>query len=82
MKIITCPHCAAQSGFYIKEQVRGVSSPNFTKEGHYATENGHIYDGLEHSGGKLAYCLSCNKSIGKSNQLISGFNESELNIDN
>lgn len=72
MVVITCPHCESQEGFYTKEQVKGTSTPHYTKEGHYATENGHIYDYLNHSGGKRAYCIICQKYIGKSADLITG----------
>lgn len=36
-----------------------------------------MYDYLNHSGGKIAYCMSCNKSIGKSEDLKSGKREEE-----
>ncbi|GAF66421.1 hypothetical protein BTS2_3322 [Bacillus sp. TS-2] len=78
MPIITCPHCKEQEGFYLKEQVRGSSEPHFTKEGHYANKNGHIYESLNHSGGKRAYCMNCNGYIGKSVELISGLSEEEV----
>ncbi|MCM3180203.1 hypothetical protein [Cytobacillus horneckiae] len=78
MFVITCPHCHAQEGFFLKEQVYGTAEPHFTKEGHYAIENGHIYDSLTHKGGKLAYCRNCQKSIGKSKDLISGLAELEI----
>lgn len=79
MTVVICPHCESQEGFFTKEQVRGISTPYFTKEGHYAIENGHVYDGLIHSGGKRAYCLDCKKYIGKSVDLISGLCEENIN---
>ncbi|MCM3239076.1 hypothetical protein M3589_15235 [Heyndrickxia oleronia] len=77
MAVIICPHCESQEGFYTKEQVRGIATPHYTKEGHYAIDNSHIYDSLTHSGGKRAYCVVCKKYIGKSEELISGLIEEE-----
>lgn len=79
MAVITCPHCESQEGFYTKEQVTGPSEPHYTNEGHYAAENGHIYDSVSHSGGKRAYCIVCKKYIGKSADLISGVAEDNAN---
>lgn len=75
MEVATCPYCESQEGFFTKEQVRGTANPHYTKEGHYAKENGHIYDHLNHSGGKRAYCIICQKCIGKTENLVSGFPE-------
>ncbi|MGY3717166.1 hypothetical protein ACWE42_16770 [Sutcliffiella cohnii] len=78
MTDIICPHCDSKEGFYTKEQVKGTATPHYTKNGHYAIENGHIYDSLTHSGGKRAYCIDCHKYIGKSEDLISGLLEEEV----
>lgn len=76
MKII-CPHCNANDGFYVREQVTGTATVYYTNKGDYANENGQIYDSLVHKGGKLAYCSSCSKIIGKSDKLKSGNVEKE-----
>lgn len=78
MKPIVCQHCGSERGFFIKEQVRGSAIIHYTKEGHYCKENGQVYDSVRHFAGKLAYCLSCEKRIGKSAELISGLNESDM----
>ncbi|AMQ66491.1 hypothetical protein BH753_gp009 [Bacillus phage Shbh1] len=77
MENIICCHCGAMEGFYVKETVKGVSTPHYTKNGHYANENSHIYNYLTHSGGEKAYCLVCDKYIGKSQDLISGLTEED-----
>lgn len=80
MAAIICPHCESQEGFYTREQVRGTATVRYTEQGHYASENGHIYDYLTHSGGKNAYCLDCKKYVGKSADLISGLSEEDSNF--
>ncbi|MFC5587467.1 hypothetical protein ACFPRA_00910 [Sporosarcina soli] len=77
MTVITCPHCESQEGLYTKERVTGPSTPHYTKEGHYAEGNGHIYESVIHSGGKRTYCIVCKEYIGKSENLISGLTEEE-----
>lgn len=77
MKSIVCPHCGGEHGFFLKEQVRGSAITHYTKEGHYCTENGQIYESLKHYGGKVAYCIRCEKHIGKSADFISGLLESD-----
>lgn len=81
MSVITCPHCNAQHGFYVKEQVRGTAIVRFNKSGHYALDNGEIYDGLRHFGGVNAYCQMCDKYIGKKDDLISGEAAADVNDD-
>lgn len=77
MKTIICPHCGGEYGFYLKEQVTGPAITHYTKEGHYAADNGQIYDSLRHYGGKISYCRGCDKRIGKSADLISGLLEAD-----
>lgn len=69
---IICPHCKAEDGFYVKERVVGKTQVFYTAKGEYREENGGIYDGLQHYGGKFAYCTNCHKNIGKSDSLKSG----------
>lgn len=75
---IKCPRCKSDRGFYTKEQVRGTATPRYTKDGHYARINEHLYDSLIHSGGKNAFCLKCDSYIGKSENLISGLTEEDV----
>lgn len=71
MMIIICPHCHANEGFYVKEQVRGTAVVFYDNEGFYDDDHQTaMYDNLSHSGGKLAYCQNCDKTIGKSVKLI------------
>jgi len=72
---ITCPHCNSNGGFYTKETVRGSTVVYYTENGDYAEDQTEMYSHLQHSGGKIAYCVYCNKRIGKSENLISGKDE-------
>lgn len=72
---IICPHCNSSEGFYTKERVMGTAKINYTNTGDYMAEQSSMYDYLQHSGGKVAYCINCHKSIGKSEDLKSGNRE-------
>lgn len=74
---IECPHCESTEGFYTKETVTGTATIYYTENGDYAKDQTEMYS-LSHKGGKRAYCVQCNKIIGKSEDLISG--KSELDI--
>jgi hypothetical protein len=74
---IVCKYCGAQDGFYVEERVTGKATVYYTNNGDYAEENGQMYDDLKHSGGKIAYCSNCDKSMGKSEDLKSGNYEGE-----
>lgn len=75
---IICPHCHANDGFYVKEQVRGTAAIYYNNKGDYEFVQTSMYDNLSHSGGKLAYCQNCDKTIGKSKELKSRNIEKEL----
>ena len=64
--MIICKECGSTEGFYVNERVSGVAIIYYDREGNYGTENYSIYDNMRHSGGKKAYCKSCDKYMGKS----------------
>jgi hypothetical protein len=57
-----CPHCGSTEGYYTKGQVRGSIITRYNYDGSDA-DNGDMYEHLFHTGGKVAYCLSCNKKL-------------------
>jgi len=69
---IVCRHCNASEGFYVRERVVGTSTMYYTNTGDCKVDQHSMYDNLKHSGGKIAYCTNCHKSIGKSENLKSG----------
>ncbi len=71
MSAIICPHCKAEEGFYVKGRVTGIAKIYYTELGDYAEEQSSMYDYLNHSG-KNAYCVECEKYIGKADYLKSG----------
>lgn len=73
--MITCKHCGAGEGFYTRQQVSGTAVFHYTKEGHLCSENGQAHEELRYKGGKNAYCLQCDRIIGKSDDFISGLEE-------
>lgn len=77
MNVIICPHCKAKEGFYVKERVTGTATIIYTELGDYASQQDGMYDYLYHSGGKIAYCINCKKSLGKAEKLKSGVFEEQ-----
>lgn len=75
--MIICKHCGASDGFYRRERVQGTAEFHYTNKGDYANENGQAHEGIKYSGGKNAYCLSCNRIMGKSEDFISGMEEGD-----
>ena len=69
---IICKHCGADDIFYVKERVTNCK-PH--EQSNHTAENGVIYDYMNHSGRKLAYCVKCHKSIGKVEALKPGITE-------
>ena len=63
-----CPHCGSDEGYYTKEQVHGTIKVRYNFNGSEA-ENGDMYDSIKYTGGKVAYCLECNKQLFKMDSL-------------
>ncbi|MGR6904749.1 hypothetical protein [Lysinibacillus fusiformis] len=82
MSIIICPYCKAEDGFYVKERITGTATIHYTELGDYAEEQSSMYDYLNHSGGKIAYCAKCEKSLGKAEKLKSGISEEDRRFSN
>ncbi|OCN01020.1 hypothetical protein A7X67_01560 [Clostridium sp. W14A] len=59
-----CPHCGSTDGYYTKEQVHGSIQYMYNFDGTEA-DNGELYDYLNYTGGKYAYCLRCGKRLFK-----------------
>jgi len=57
-----CPYCGSNEGYYSRMQVSGSILTRFHFDGSEA-ENGEMYETVRHTGGKIAYCLVCNKRI-------------------
>ena len=57
-----CPYCGSNEGYYTKEQIHGNIYMNFNFDGTEA-ENGDLYENTRTTGGKIAYCLHCNKRL-------------------
>lgn len=64
-----CPYCGSSEGYYTKEQIRGNVYMNFNFDGAEA-ENGDLYENTTTTGGKIAYCLNCNKRLFKMSELV------------
>lgn len=61
-KIQRCPYCGSTEGYYVKQQAHGPITYKFNFDGSEA-ENGDMYDDLRITGGKIAYCLNCDKRL-------------------
>ncbi|KIV56467.1 hypothetical protein AM501_09950 [Aneurinibacillus migulanus] len=57
-----CTHCGSNEGYYIKQYAFGSIKQNFNFDGSEA-DNTEMYQHLNHKGGSVAYCSSCNKKI-------------------
>jgi len=75
--MIICKHCGSERGFYTLQRVHGLAEVHYTNKGDYAEDNGQMHEGIYYTGGKKAYCLSCTRFIGKSEDLISGMEEGD-----
>lgn len=62
-----CPYCGSIEGYYTKEQVRGHIRVCHNFDGSNA-DNADMYDGLTFTGGKIPYCLDCNKQLFKTSE--------------
>lgn len=49
---ITCKHCGSQDGFFTEERVSGIATMWYTKNGDLESEQGDMYQYLNHTGGK------------------------------
>ena len=78
MSVIKCKHCGAEDGFYTRQRVKGSATFRYTKEGHHAKDNGDMHEGIWYEGGVWAYCESCNKVLGRSENLVTGRNEQDF----
>ena len=75
---IICKYCGSNSGFYVCERVTGTATVYYTENGEYNKEQSEdMYTYLVHSGGKKAFCASCDKYIGKSKDLIKIHNSTQ-----
>lgn len=74
---IVCRHCNASEGSYVKERVSGSATTYYTRTGDFRADQSTMYDGLNHHGGTIAYCMNCNKSIEKKEDFESGNVEKE-----
>jgi hypothetical protein len=57
-----CPYCSSTEGFYTKDYIKGSTTFNHNYDGTEA-ENGEYYEFLDHTQGKYAYCISCDKRL-------------------
>ncbi|MFD0771637.1 hypothetical protein ACFQZ1_23155 [Bacillus sp. CGMCC 1.60114] len=57
-----CPHCSSNEGYYTKEQVYGTVRYKHNFDGREA-DNSSLHDHVSYKGGKVAYCIDCNKKL-------------------
>lgn len=60
-----CQKCGGDTGFYVKERVKGYTEVRYQMDGTYDEEgNSTMYDGMEHTPAtKWAYCRDCHNRI-------------------
>lgn len=74
---IVCKHCKSEVGFYVREKVSGYAHIYYSEKGDLERDQHSMYDSLDHTGGRYAYCRTCHKSIGLSEKLKSGIVQDE-----
>lgn len=57
-----CKYCNSSEGYYTKERVSGTVIIIYRFDGEEA-DNGDMYDGVRYHGGKIAYCINCDKKL-------------------
>lgn len=65
----SCIHCGSTEGFYTKNQYSGTGIFRFNFDDSEA-ENGDMYDCLSNTVSKYTYCLSCNKRLFKTEDIL------------
>ena len=68
-----CKHCGNTDGFYVRQRYVGECNLYIDSDGNCDVSglNSAMYDDARVTWtGKLAYCNSCNKSVGKVNKLM------------
>lgn len=63
-ELTCCPHCGSDEGYYTKDYVSGSCNTRYNFDG-TVEDNGDMYESLTHKCGKVAYCSSCHKKIGR-----------------
>lgn len=58
-----CKYCGSENGFYSKDSVKARVQTYYNFDGSEGDNSG-MYDSLEHTVGKKAYCMSCDKILG------------------
>ena len=61
-KLICCPHCGSDSGYYTKDYISGPCWFYHNYDGKEA-DNSSMYEFTNRRQGKVAYCPDCNKRI-------------------
>lgn len=57
-----CPYCESEEGFFTRMYAYGSVKHHIGFNGE-ERENGDMYEGLQHKGGKRAYCSNCRKYL-------------------
>jgi hypothetical protein len=57
-----CIHCDSKDGYYTKEQVSGSVRYKHNFDGS-EVDNSSFHDNLSYKGGKVAYCIKCDKKL-------------------
>lgn len=60
----SCPHCGHDE-YFVKMSMRGVTEYHRRFDGKDGADNSHIHDGLDYVEGKVRYCSSCKKRVGR-----------------
>lgn len=67
-----CPHWHSNEGYYIKVIYKGNGILRYNFDGSDA-ENDDMYDCLTDSESKYVYCLSCNKRLFKTDEMLPNY---------
>ena len=57
-----CPFCSSNEGFFTREQIHGAIRFRYNFDGS-EKDNSNVYNDVNFTGGRAAYCISCNRLI-------------------
>jgi hypothetical protein len=59
-----CPYCGSVDGYYTKQQAYGPCTRYYNFDGSFC-DNSTMHDFICYKGGKIAYCVHCDKRLFK-----------------
>lgn len=72
-----CKYCGSDSGYYTKDYIQGPARYYHAFDGSdldNKIDNSSYYDGVTIKEGKYAYCIECDKCLGKVKDVINNEN--------